>query len=482
MHGKLARILRHSATAMLVTLGAVGCAERDPEPLWPEPRALGRDIRAFRPVGGAAKPVARSIEVEEPAGTIRLREALALALVRSPKLAAASWAVRAADARALQEGLMPNPEVRVRMDDFGGAGEFEGTRYSEQGIRLSQVIELGGKAAKRRRTARLEAALCGWDYETTRLDVFTETTKAFVAVLAAQKRLAAAQEMHDLAEQVMSLVSRRVRGGAGSDLETDEARIELGSSRIDLEQARQALEADRAVLASHWDEKSPRFRGAIGDLEDMSPTQIPPWEQVLARIEGNPDVSRWETEARMRQAALEREKANGIPDVRVLLGNRRLEETGDYGYSVALEVSLPIFDRNQGSIREARFNCVKARYEHRAATMVAVATLRQAYQSLSISRRTAVLLKNEVLPAAQRALGTTRRALEGGTVTDLQLLKAQRTLFKARTRQIDALEVFHVSVADVERLIGQPISDLRPSDRPDSPTRRRTPAEPSGKR
>ena len=482
MHGKLARILRHSATAMLVTLGAVGCAERDLEPLWPEPRALGRDIRVLRPAGESAQPLAEPIRVEEPAGTLTLRGALALALARSPELAAASWAVRAAEARALQEGLIPNPEVRVQMDDFGGTGEFEGTRYSEQRIRLSQVIELGGKAAKRQRAAGLEAALCGWDYETTRLDVFTETAKAFAVVLATQKRLAAAQEMHDLAEQVMSLVSRRVRGGAGSDLESEEARIELGTSRIELERARQALEAARAVLASHWNEKSPSFREAIGDLEDMSPTQIPPWEQVLARIEGNPDVSRWETEARMRQAALELEKANGIPDVRVLLGSKRVEETGDYGYSVALEVLLPIFDRNQGSIREARFNCVKASYERRAATMVAAATLRQAYQALSISHRTAVLLKNEVLPAAQRALGTTRRALEGGTVTDLQLLRAQRTLFKARTRQIDALEVFHISVADVERLIGQPISDLTPSDRPGSLPRGRTSGEPSGKR
>ena len=403
MHGELIRVLRQSAAAMLATLAAAGCAGRHGDPLWPEPRALGRNIRALGPAGEHVGPASGPGEPAEPTGDLTLREALALALARSPALGAASWTVRAADAMALQEGLPPNPEVRVRMDDFGGTGEMEGTRYSEQGIRLSQVIELGGKAAKRRRAARLEAALCGWDYETARLDVLTETTKAFVAVLAAQKRLAAAQEMHDMAEEVHSTVSKRVRGGAGSDLEIEETRIELGDSRIEVEQAQQALEAARGVLASHWGAKTPTFREAVGDLEDISPTQVPAWEQVAVRIEGNPDVSRWETEARVRQAALEREKANGIPDVRVLFGGRRLEETGDYGYSAALEVSLPIFDRNQGSIREARFNCVKARYERRAATMLAVATLRQAYQAMSTSHRTAALLKNEVLPAARRA-------------------------------------------------------------------------------
>lgn len=482
MHRRRTQILAHLAAGLLAAWGALGCAAREIEPLWAEPRALGREFHTFRPAGESTEPMPKSLAAEEPTGALTLRGALVLALARNPGLAATSWAVRAAEARALQEGLTPNPEVRVRMHDFGGTGQFEGTRYSEQGVRLSQVIELGGKAAKRRRAARFEAALCGWDYETKRLDVFTETTKAFVVVLAAQKRLAAAQEMHDLAEQVLSLVSRRVRGGAGADLETEEARIGLGTSRIELERARHAISAARGVLASHWDERKPKFQEAIGDLEDMSPAQIPAWEQVLARVEGNPDVSRWETETRMRQAALEREKAISIPDVRVLLGGRRLEETADYGYSSALEVSLPLFDRNQGSIREARFNCIKTAYERRAATMVAAAALRQAYQSLSVSQREANLLKNEVLPAAQRALGATRRALEGGAVTDLQLLKAQQTLFRARSRQIDALEVFHVSLADVERLIGQAIGDLAPPDRSDVPPQREPQGGTSGRR
>ena len=377
---------------------------------------------------------------------------------------------------------MPNPEVRLRIDDFGGTGEFHGMGRLEQGIRLSQVIELGGKAAKRRRVARSEAALCGWDYETMRLDVFAEITKAFVSVLAAQKRLAAAQEMYDLAERVLSLVSRRVRGGVGSDLEAAEATIELGNSRVELEQARQALEAARGILAGYWHEEEPKFQEAVGELEDMLPTQIPALELLMGRIEDDPDVSRWQTETRMRQAALELEKANRTADVRVLLGMRRLEETGDHGYSVALEVPLPIFDRNQGSIREARLNCIKVVHERQAAILVAAVALRQAYLGLSASHREATLLRNEILPAAQHALDTSRRGLERGAMTDLQLLKAQRTLFKARTRQIDALEAFHMSVADVERLTGQPISGLASTQRSDIPQQRQTQKAPSGKR
>jgi len=46
----------------------------------------------------------------------------------------------------------------------------------------------------------LEHDLAGWDYETKRLAVLTEATKAFVDVLVAQERLAPATDVVRLAE------------------------------------------------------------------------------------------------------------------------------------------------------------------------------------------------------------------------------------------------------------------------------------------
>jgi len=160
MHWKDARILAYRAVALLAVLGAIGCSSDFD--VWPEERLLGRGIPTFRP--DEESETTESLVVEEPTGPLTLRKALALSLARSPALAAASWSVRAAEARALQEGLPPNPEVRVRFEDFGGSGAFRGTSFSEHGVRLGQVTELGGKASKRRRAARLEAALLGWEF------------------------------------------------------------------------------------------------------------------------------------------------------------------------------------------------------------------------------------------------------------------------------------------------------------------------------
>ncbi len=94
----------------------------------------------------------------ERAQLVTLADALALALERSPKLASFSAEVRAREARTLQAGLLPNPEIEGSFEDFGGSGERRGAGSAESTLRLSQPIELGGKRGLRSAVATFE---CG---------------------------------------------------------------------------------------------------------------------------------------------------------------------------------------------------------------------------------------------------------------------------------------------------------------------------------
>jgi len=476
MQSKLRVWVRRLIVVFFCVLGQAGCG--DEWSPWPTPRPLGADIRTYRPVVESTDPKAGAIDVKEPTGALALRQALALALARNPALAAASWDVRVAEVDILQAGMAPNPEVRVRMGDFGGTGVFRGTKDSDQSIRLSQVIELGWKSSKRIRVARLETSLRGWDYEAMRLDVFTQTTKAFVGVLAAERRLAAAKEMHVVAERIMSLIAKRVAGGAAPGLEAKEARIRLGMAKTELERGTYAMTAARAGLASCWNADDPKFKQPAGDLETL--TEVPPLKQLIARISGNPDLARWETEADLREAKVEQEYADRIPDLRVLGGMRRLEESGDQGYLAALEIVIPIFDWNQHGVSQARFRRIRAAHEKRAATMATTAALSTAYQILSTSYHEAILLRDVVLPAARDALKIARVDLamkdkgEGLALPfdPLDILKAQRALFRAKTRQSDALLAYHMAVADIERLIAGPIVVAKPPKQPETRPRK----------
>ena len=90
----------------------------------------------------------------------------------------------------------------------------------------------------------------------------------------------------------------------------------------------------------------------------------------------------------------------------------------------------------------------------------AVNDLAEAYQSLSSAYVEATTLKTDVLPGAQSAFDASREGYRQGKFDYLVLLDSQRTLFEVRARYIEALNLYHKAVADVERLIGKDLDTL----------------------
>ena len=78
----------------------------------------------------------------EPQGELTIREAYTYALVNSPRLAGYEIDIRISEAETLQSGLLPNPELEVEAEEFGGSGETSGFDNAESTVLLSQLLEL----------------------------------------------------------------------------------------------------------------------------------------------------------------------------------------------------------------------------------------------------------------------------------------------------------------------------------------------------
>jgi cobalt-zinc-cadmium efflux system outer membrane protein len=441
-----------------LAMGLLGCATPTPQTVWPAPRRLGSELPTYTPPVQPlfAPPSAR--DIPEPTGLLTLLQAQTLAVQHSPKLAAFGWEVRAGEARVLQAGLLPNPEVEIEVEDFAGSGELQGFQSTEITIHLSQFIELAGKRRKRTRVAALERDLAAWDYEATRLDVLVQVTQAFVEVLSAQERLRLNMELVRLAEQVLRTVAERVKAGKVSPIEETRARVALSTSHIALERSQRELDAARQRLAATWGGSTPIFENAAGTLDAIA--AIPPAEQLVERLAHNPDLARWVTEMAQRQAALELAGAQRLPDPTIGGGFRHARETGDNALVMSISIPLPIFDRNQGGILEVRYQLAKAEQERRAAEIQGRAALAEAYAALSSAFGEATTLKNDILPGAQRAFDAASEGYRQGKFGLLDVLDAQRTLFEARGQYLEALTAYHQAVAEVERLIGEPLGAL----------------------
>jgi cobalt-zinc-cadmium efflux system outer membrane protein len=115
---------------------------------------------------------------------------------------------------------------------------------------------------------------------------------------------------------------------------------------------------------------------------------------------------------------------------------------------------LPVFDRNQGGVREAQYSMKQA--EHREAdTRVRVRTaLLQWYNTMAGAHMESLALRNEVVPASRRALDAARDGYRQGKFGYLEVLDAERTFAESNLRLLDALGRYHRAVAVVESLIG----------------------------
>jgi len=402
--------------------------------------------------------------ITEPNATITLRDATALALMHNPGLKIYPFELRAAEARVVQTRLLTNPELEVEIGEVGGSGQRSGFDGAETTIQLGQIIELAGKRQRRTRLASLEKELVRWDYESARLDVLRRVTQAFVAVLAAQDRLALQTETLELSRQAQSAVTQRVQAGKDSPVDALRADVVLSQSRIAVRKATAALQAARHRLAATWGAPEPTFQAVVGPFHEVTePVFAGRAEELIA---GNPDLAQWQTRRDRQRAALELERANATSDIAIAGGIQRFEETDDSALVFGLAVPIPLFDRNRAGIEEATANLGKTRQAYEAARVEMLAVLAEATSRLVGRYEEAHLLRRDVLPKAEQAYETARQGYRQGKFDYLYVLDTQRTFLETKAQWIDAVEAYHQARVDVERLIGQSL----PTDIPAEPS------------
>ena len=463
----LVNVRRPSRAMVCVSIGAAAFAfgtaslvAQAPVPQVGE-RPLGRGVPVYLPALEA--PERRETPpVENPTGTVSLRDAVVLALMQNPGLAAFAWETRAREARVLQAGRLPNPALGLQLEDFGArplaGGGINEPVQGQATIQLSQLIELGGKRAARQELAARDQELAAWDYETARIDVLTAVSQAVTDVLVAQEAVALTARTTHVVEQVQQSVGARVEAGVVSPIEETRATVALASAQVDAAQAHRALEASRVRLALLWGSETALFTEVAGELR-AEPPPLPALTQLIARLEQSPDLARWAAEISQREAALAVQRSKGVPDVTVTAGYRRFTAVDSNAIVVGASIPLPWFDRNRDGIEEARTRLAKGHEERRAVHARVVAALAQAYAAVASAHDEQAILRTTALPGSQQAFDAVTEGYRLGRFGLLDVLDAQRTLMSTGRQYLRALSSYHTAVADVERLIGAPLTD-----------------------
>ena len=384
---------------------------------------------------------------------LTLAAAVEQTLARNPDLQSFTFRLRAQEARGQVAALKPPLELSADIEDAFGTGRTSGLDTAEATFSLSQVIELGNKRGYRLDAARAGVDLLEIERAAAQLDVLAEVTRRFIHVAEDQEQLRLTDGATQLAEQTLAAAQTRVAAARAPEVEMRRARIALARAQVDHEHAEHELLSSRRKLAAMWGDSTAAFGAVQADLYALPAAGT--FEELVAKLDRNPDFVRFASEARLRDAEIRVAQSQARSNIAVTVGVKQLQQTDDQGF--VFGVTVPLFNarRAAGAVAEATAQRGATDAELAALRIRAEAQLFEVYQELRHAITEAGILRANVLPEMQAALEATRYAFERGRYSYLEWVDAQRELVEVERALIEASANAHLFRAEIERLTGE---------------------------
>ncbi|NQE64349.1 TolC family protein [Caulobacter sp. RHG1] len=379
---------------------------------------------------------------------LTLADALARAQAQSPLMTAAQAQVTAAEGRARQAGLPPNPEAGLQAENFAGSGQYGDFASTETTLSVSQRLELGGKRRTRLAAASAEVEAARLGLSIARADLSQEVSVRYAEALAGRDRLALARDTAERAGDLSKVAATLVEAGREPPLRALRAEAASREAAAEVTAAEAEAAAARRALVTLWGEA-----GEVVDLVDAS--LAAPASRALVDPGETLDLRLARADRRTAEAVIDRERAVGRPDLTVQAGLRRFEQTGDSALIVGFSAPIPVFNRNQGTVSAARADATVAEARERLALARSVRTIRDAQASLVAADARLEALQGKILPQAETAVDLARRGFEAGKFSLLDVLDAQSALTSARTDLIAARLERAKALAALDRAAAQ---------------------------
>ena len=379
---------------------------------------------------------------------LTLDAALSRAQTQSPLVTAAEASVKAAEGRARQAGLMPNPEAGLQSENFAGSGPYGRFGAAETTVTISQRLELGGKRRTRAVAANAEVDAARIGFTIAKADLTQEVRVRYAEALAAQDRLVLARETATRAEGLSKVAGALVEAGREPPLRALRAEAASREAAAAVIAAEAEALAARRALVTLWGDAGETIELVRGQDPAAPPqTTIDPSETL--------DVRQARADLETARAVIDRERAAGRPDLTVQAGVRRFEQTGDSAMIVGFTAPIPISNRNQGTVAAARADATAAEARERLALARSVRAVRDGEASLRAANARLEVLDSKIVPQAQTAVDLARGGFEAGKFSLLEVLDAQGALTTARTELIAARLERAKALAALERAAAQ---------------------------
>lgn len=386
------------------------------------------------------------------ASALTLPQAAERVLQQNPRLQSAQFARVAAATRADDAALKPQWSVALNVENILGTGPLSGFDGSETTLSLSRIFQVGDTRDARVAAASAFAKTIDNELESERLDLLALLAERFIKVVHRQERLRLATESVGVWEAANELAAAREHAGAAPAVDRLRTEIRVVDAKLSEEGAIHELHAARMLLASTWGGSREDFGFAAASLCRLQ--DLPPYEDLAARVSANPDLLRFATEQRLREAETRLAVARQRPDWRVSAGVRHLEGIGEQALVLGVSVPLGSTSRTAPAKQRAEALGRESVLRREAEELEARAVVFNLYEEVGHTVRTVEVFDTQILPRAREIRSEIERGYSVGRFSHTALINAQAELLAAASARLDACADHHRLLVSIERLTG----------------------------
>ena len=323
---------------------------------------------------------------QQVAGTLTLKEAEQRFLERNLSLIAERYNIDMAQAQVLQAKLFENPVISLEQNVYNrlNGKYFDFGKEGEAVVEIEQVIHLAGQRNKQVRLEKINKEIAEYQFEEVMRTLRQELNEKFVEVYFLSKSIAIYEKEVNSLQALLGGMKIQQEKGNISLMEISRLESMLFSLRKEKNERENDLLTTRGelnLLLNLPEDTQVQLSLDEEVLQQLDLSQLS-FADLKAIINERPDQKIARSTVNASSANLKLQKSMAFPEFSVKGNYDRVGNFINDYFAIGVSLSVPIFNRNQGNIKAARFSIQQAGVQQEYAANRADMELFTAYTSL----------------------------------------------------------------------------------------------------
>ncbi|QDV78370.1 Cobalt-zinc-cadmium resistance protein CzcC precursor [Planctomycetes bacterium K2D] len=355
-----------------------------------------------------------------------------MALGSNPTLRQAMALVNVERGAALQAGLGPNPYVGYVAEQIG----VNGTAGELHGATIQQELVRGNKLGLSRDKYAQRAKIAETNFSAQQQRVLNDVAMRFYETHAAQQRIDIQQRTIETANDNVLTTKEMLNMGQVGEADVLKAEVELRRATVSLKQSINEQEKAWRELASFVGIPTLQPMILLHEVDSQQPPMD--WDLAISHlINTSPQVIAAQQKIRHDRITIQREIAEPIPNLLLGVSTGYNAEANQAVAGVTVGMYLPVFNRNQGTIRQARADLSLACAELERLQLDLRNQLAKQYSDYSTAWQRVQEYDETMLPKSRKAVEMLEQSYRDRRAPWISVLDAKQFLLSLEAEQID---------------------------------------------